>query len=400
MRNLLSVILRTTCFLILLLGSSPGLGQNIKRIDGSAIAVTALTQKIENLVAAAKVAGLSITVFNNNQTVYFKQFGYANQPDQKLLTASTTVYGASFSKAVFAWLVMQLVGEKVIDLDKPLVSYLPKSLMEYTFPGKLKDYKDIEGDERYKKITARMCLDHTTGFPNFRWFEPDGKLRIKFEPGTRVSYSGEGMYLLQLVLQEITGKDFETMAQERVFKPLGMTNTSYVWQPRFEEHLALGHDADGQTVGFPRRTAASAAGSMITTPEDYNKFYTTLIQGKVLSPKLWKEMTSPQIRIRSIQQFGPLSWKDSTQNDNIQLSYGLGFGVFQTPYGRAFFKEGNDRGWGHYSVAFPGKKIAIIMMTNSDNGEGIFRDLLATAIGDIYTPWYWENYIPWNEKNK
>ncbi len=139
---------------------------------------------------------------------------------------------------------------------------------------------------------------------------------------------------------------------------------------------------------------------MITTPEDYNKFYTTLIQGKVLSPKLWKEMTSPQIRIRSIQQFGPLSWKDSTQNDNIQLSYGLGFGVFQTPYGRAFFKEGNDRGWGHYSVAFPGKKIAIIMMTNSDNGEGIFRDLLVSAIGDIYTPWYWENYIPWNEKNK
>ncbi len=102
-----------------------------------------------------------------------------------------------------------------------------------------------------------MCLDHTTGFPNFRWFEPDGKLRIKFEPGTRVSYSGEGMYLLQLVLQEITGKDFETMAQERVFKPLGMTNTGYVWQPRFEEHLALGHDADGQKVGFPRRTAVA-----------------------------------------------------------------------------------------------------------------------------------------------
>jgi hypothetical protein len=109
-------------------------------------------------------------------------------------------------------------------------------------------------------------------------------------------------------------------------------------------------------------------------------------------------MTSPQIRIRSVKQFGPLSWKDSTLNDNIQLSYGLGFGVIKTPYGRGYFKEGHDDGWAHYSIAFPDKKIAILIMTDSDNGESIFRDLLADAIGDTFTPWYWENYIPWEDK--
>ncbi|MFT3702067.1 MAG: serine hydrolase domain-containing protein [Agriterribacter sp.] len=398
MNYLFSALLRTAFIAIIVLFSFNLCGQTIQRIDGSKISVAALTKRVEALADTAKVAGLSITVFNDNRVVYSKQLGYANKPEQKLLTAGTTVYGASFSKAVFAYIVMQLVGEKIIDLDKPLVQYLPKSLMEYNFPGKLKDYRDLQGDERYKKITARMCLDHTTGFPNFRWFEPDGKLRIKFEPGSRVSYSGEGMYLLQLVIQEITGKDFEKMAQERVFIPLGMTNTSYVWQPRFEEHLALGHDSSGQTLGFPRRTAASAAGSMITTPEDYNKFYEALLQQKGLQSARWKEMTTSQIRIRSIQQFGPLSWKDSTLNENIKLGYGLGFGVFQTPYGRGFFKEGHDNGWGHYSIAFPDKKIAIVIMTNSDNGESIFRDLLKDAIGDVYTPWYWENYIPWEDK--
>lgn len=111
-------------------------------------------------------------------------------------------------------------------------------------------------------------------------------------------------------------------------------------------------------------------------------------------------MTSPQIRIRSKSQFGPQSWIDSSGNDAIQLSYGFGIGVFMTKYGRAFFKEGHDDGWGHYSICYPDKKTAIVIMTNNDNGESIFRELLAYAIGDIYTPWQWENYIPYNLKSK
>lgn len=82
----------------------------------------------------------------------------------------------------------------------------------------------------------------------------------------------------------------------------------------------------------------------------------------------------------------------------IQLGYGLGYVVLQSPYGRAFFKEGNDVGWGHYTIAYPDKKIAVVILTNSENGEGIFKDILQVTIGDIYTPWYWENYIPWNQR--
>lgn len=382
----------------ILFSVSSAWSQTIHRLDASKLTADALTNRIQQLMDTAHVAGLGIIVFNNNKPVYTRTFGYANLPESKKFTDSSHLYGASFSKAVFAYVVMQLVEEGIVDIDKPLVQYLPKPLLSYTFPGKIKDFRDLEGDKRYEKITPRMCLDHTTGFPNFRWFEPDKKLRIKFEPGTRVSYSGEGMYLLQLVIQEIMHIDYETLAQQRVFKPLKMANTSYLWQPRFENNLVVGHDSAGNDLGFPRRTEASAAGSMITTLSDYSKFYTALLQSKGLKQKQWEEMTSPQIRIHSIKQFGPLSWKDSTLNDNIQLAYGLGFGIIQTPYGRAFFKEGNDRGWGHYSIAFPDQKTAIVIMTNSDNGESIFRDLLAYAIADTYTPWYWENYTPWQEK--
>lgn len=91
---------------------------------------------------------------------------------------------------------MQFVDEKRIDLDKPLVSYLSQPLPDYKTPGWNRGYKDLTNDRRYEQLTARMCLAHTTGFPNWRWFEADKKIKFKFSPGTRYRYSGEGLYLL------------------------------------------------------------------------------------------------------------------------------------------------------------------------------------------------------------
>ncbi|MFT3750112.1 MAG: serine hydrolase domain-containing protein [Agriterribacter sp.] len=388
----------TLSALLLIMHSTDDFAQSIRRIDGSSVNANQLDQQVQEMMKEAKVTGLCLTVFNNNQPVFSKAYGYAIAATRQPMTSSTALYALSLSKAVFSYIIMQLVDEKKIDLDKPLVTYLPRSLMTYTFPGKLASYKDLEGDERYKKITARMCLDHTTGFPNFRWFEPDKKLRIKFEPGSRVSYSGEGMYLLQMVIREITGKDLESLAKQYVFEPCGMTTSSYVWQPVYEKAYAVGHDTKNDSTFFPRRTVANAAGSLTTTMDEFNRFYTMLINNKRLSKKSFNEMTHSQIRIRSLKQFGPLSWKDSTLNDDIKLGYGLGYVVLESPCGRAYFKEGNDMGWGHYSIAYPEKKIAIVILTNSDNGESIFKDLLKEAIGDVYTPWYWENYIPWNQR--
>lgn len=373
--------------------------QSIKRINGSTISGDSLTMRVQHLMQIANVSGVAISLFNNNEPVYSKTFGLANVQQDIQLLPNTEMYGASFSKMVFAYIVMQFVQDKIIDLDKPLVEYLPTSLPDYKFDSKYKGYQDLKDDERYKKITARMCLTHTTGFPNWRWFEPNQKLKIKFDPGTRYSYSGEGIYLLQFVLEQITGKDLETIAQEKVFKPLGMNGTSYVWQNSFDTNICYGYNEKGEPYELKKRKEANAAGSMTTTLSDFTKFYTVLINHKNLTNKSFDEMTSTQVRIKSKAQFGPLAIIDSTGNDSIQLGYGLGVGVFHTPYGRAFFKEGHDDGWGHYSVCYPDKKIAIVIMTNNDNGESIFKGLLEYAIGDIYTPWRWENYIPYDKKN-
>lgn len=373
-------------------------GQVIKRIDGSKISARDLNAKIEYLVKAANVSGVAISVFNNNKPVFSKTYGLADVQKQIPFRSSSVMYAASFAKTVFAYIAMQCVQEKIIDLNKPLVEYLSKPLPEYKINGWRRGYYDLKDDDRYKKITARMCLSHTTGFPNWRWFEADKKLRFKFDPGTRYSYSGEGLYLLQFVIEQVTGKDYETISRERVFQPLGMTNSSQVWQRRFDSNTVYGHNAQGVPYEIMKWKEASAGGSMSTSLEDFTKFYTALISSKGLSAQHFNEMTNTQVRIRSISQFGPLATIDSTANDDIKLGYGLGVGVFYTPYGRAFFKEGHDDGWGHYSVCFPGKKTAVVIMTNNDNGESIFKELLAYSIGDYYTPWRWENYIPYDQK--
>lgn len=371
--------------------------QSIKRIDGSQIDADSLSAAIRLLMKDAGVSGLGIVVYNENKPLFMKTFGLADVREQTPFKTSQVMYAASFSKAVFAYIVAQLVQEKVIDLDKPLVQYLSKPLPDYNIPGWNRGYQDIKNDRRYEKITARMCLSHTTGFPNWRWFEPDEKIKIKFNPGSRYSYSGEGLYLLQFIIEQITGRDYESIARERVFIPLNMENTSYVWQPKYATNLVLGHDLAGKPYEFEEWEEAGCAVTMCTTLEDYSRFFRAMMQHKGLSNATFKNMISPQVRIRSIKQFGPLASKDSTLNDNIQLSYGLGLGVFKTPYGPAFFKEGHDEGWGHYSIAYPEKGIGVVIMTNNDAGESIFKQLLKESIGDIYTPWEWEHYIPYNQ---
>jgi len=287
-------------------------------------------------------------------------------------------------------MVTQLVSEGRLDLDKPVYKYLPKPLPEY--PA----YKDLAGDDRYQLITARMLLDHTSGFANWRSFEPDRKLRIHFQPGTRFAYSGEGIVLLQMVVETITGKPLDHLMEERVFRPLGMTRTSMVWQEKFETDYANGYDEYGRSLGPQKRKSAQAAGSMQTTVHDFARLVQAVMASRGLQKKSLDTMLSPQIRIYSKHEFPSLATETTHDNDAIRLSYGLGWGLYWGSYGEAFFKEGHDDGWRNYAVGFLGPKSGIVIMTNSSNGEGIFKELLETLLKDTSTPIEWEGYTPYN----
>jgi CubicO group peptidase (beta-lactamase class C family) len=373
-------------------GLQPAAGQpSIKRLDGSVISPTEIDGTVLRLMQAADVCGIGISIINGGSVVYSKTYGFRDVQKKLPLTENSVLAAASFTKVAFACLVMQLVDSRALDLDKPVQEYLPKPLPDY------QGYQDLAKDPRYRKISARMLLSHTAGFPNFRWLNDDLKLNINFEPGSRYAYSGEGIQLLQLVIETITGRPLKDLMQERVFAPLGMSRTSMVSEARFEDDYANGYDDWGRSLGHQQRKSADAAGSMQTTLRDFTAFMQAVIEGKGLRKPTRELMLTPQVRIASKHQFPTLSTDTGSENETIRLSYGLGWGLYWSPFGKAFFKEGHDEGFRNYTVVFDRPGDGIVIMTNSSNGEGIFKEILETLQGNTFTPIEWEGYTPYNE---
>ena len=391
-------ILATLCMLVgaCHAAPSPNAERRITRLNGSTITQQQVDATVNQLLEAAHVTGAGIAVFEDGRIAYLKAYGLRDTEKRLTLTPDSVMTSASLSKAAFATVVLRLVQQHKLDLDKPVYQYLPKPLPEYP------QYADLSGDVRYKKITLRMLLSHTSGFPNWRAFEDDHTLKIHFEPGTRYAYSGEGIDLAQLVVETVTHEPLTTLMERELFAPVGMTRTSMVWEPRFESDFANGYDEYGRSLGPEKRTRPNAAGSMQTTLDDYATFLTAVMQGKLLDAKMSPEMLRPQIAIRSAHQFPSLATETTAANDPIHLSYGLGWGLYSSPYGRAFFKEGHDEGWRHLALCFEGrdaknKGAGILIMTNSLNGEGIFKPLLDALLGPTQFPFEWEQYTPYSE---
>jgi len=377
---------------ILLVGylQSLGLQATVQRPDGSVIEVSRIDETVGQLLQKARVTGVGIALFHDGKIAYLKAYGYRDTEKSLPLTADSVMTSASLSKAAFSTLVMLLVQEHTLDLDTPINRYLPKPLPDYP------RYSDLRGDDRYQRLTLRILLSHTSGFPNWRAFEDDRKLRIHFNPGTRYAYSGEGIELAQLVVETVTHKSIADLMEEKLFRPLHMNRTSMVWESRFDSDFANGYDEYAHSLGPEKRTNPDAAGSMQTTLHDYAALLSAIMRRDVLNTGIAGEMLSPQIRIYSAHQFPSLENTTTTANDGIRLGYGLGWGLYSSPYGKAFFKEGHDEGWRHLALGFNNGG-GILIMTNSSNGEGIFKLLIDSLLGPSSFPFEWESYTPYDQ---
>jgi len=363
--------------------------RSIKRPNGSPIETSRIDDIAKQLIQAAHVTGMGIAIFHGGKIAYAKAYGSRDTEKGLPLTLDSVMTSASLSKAAFASLVVLLVREHAIDLDKPIDQYLPKPLPEYP------RYADLKGDDRYKKFTMRILLSHTSGFPNWRAFEQDKKLRITFDPGTHFAYSGEGIDLAQFVVETVTRKSVTDLMEEKLFEPLAMKRTSMIWQPGFESDFANGYDEYGRSLGPEKWTAPDAAGSMQTTLNDYATLLRAIMQRHVLSTRAVGVMLAPQILIHSEHQFPSLENTTTTANDDIRLRYGLGWGLYSSPYGKGFFKEGHDEGWRHLALCFNNGS-GILILTNSSNGEGIFKPLIDSVLGPTSFPFDWEGYTPYD----
>lgn len=373
---------------------TPDLAPDSRFTGANGVALTAeqIDSTVEHLMQAGDVPGLALALISDGEVAYVKAYGFADVDEGRALETDTVMYAASLTKAAFAYTVMTLVDEGVVDLDRPIPDYLPRPLDQY------EDYVDLAGDPRWRVWTLRMLLSHNAGLPNWRWFSDSQKLEIIFEPGSRYAYSGEGIQIAQLTLEVGLGLDVDALMQERVFDKFGMRRTSMLWREDFRPNFARGFDEEGKNLGHNARQTVRAAGSMDTTVSDFAAFLAGVLRGDGLTQAARAEMLTAQVQITARHQFPSQFPVDTDANLGIQLSYGLGWGLFETPFGPAFFKEGHDDGTNNYALCLDAAQRCILILSNSSNGEGIFLYLADALIGETDLPWEWEGYVPYDRK--
>ncbi|HEX3677678.1 MAG TPA: serine hydrolase domain-containing protein [Sphingomicrobium sp.] len=352
---------------------------------------------VHRLMAKTGAKGMALGIIENGRVRYVHAYGVRDAAGDPLKT-DTVMYGASLTKTVFAYTVLQLVDQERLALDTPLADYLDKPLPDYDtnaiYPDKYGPYRDLAGDPRWKQITARMVLTHSTGFANFAFLEPDRKLRIHFDPGTRFSYSGEGMILLQFVIENGRkdrglGLDVGKLTQAN-FDRLGMTRTSLQWRSDFRPNLADGFNDRGQTVPHDERSKVRAAGSMDTTIADLSKFVAALARHQGLSKASYSEMIEPQLHIGTATQFPTLAADLPPGRQRKDLYAGLGVVVFNGPQGPGFYKGGHDSQTANTMGCIENSGNCIVILSNDVRAEAGFPDLVKLILGDTGVPYEWE----------
>jgi CubicO group peptidase (beta-lactamase class C family) len=341
--------------------------------------VADIEKLMPGLMKEANLPGLSIALIEGGKRVWSRGFGVRDVTSKTAVDADTVFECASISKTVFAYAVMKLCEQGVIDLDVPLLKYWPEPF--------------VESDPRATRITARHILSHQSGLPNWRTDEP---LKLNFDPGTDFMYSGEGYFYLQSVLTHLRGNvypdrcgnfeagvkvcatDIGEFLQKQVLAPLKMKSSSYLTTDKLKTNYALPHDVQGKVFSKPPQTQTAlaryaSAGSLLTTANDYAQFIISLFEPKDndpfrLSKKSIEEMHRPHVKLKPDQQIDGAS------------SWGLGWAIQERPGGNVVLHSGGHSGYRSLSMLSVQRQSGFIMLTNGDTGGRVVYD---QALGNI-----------------
>jgi CubicO group peptidase (beta-lactamase class C family) len=347
----------------------------------------------------ATLPGLGMAVVSPDVPMWQHYAGVANFNTKAPITPDSLFPGCSLGKPLFACLVLRLAQEGKFDLDRALNTYLKDDALTGQW-----------GD----KVTPRHVLSHTTGLPNWRSQE-DEKLTPRFEPGSRFGYSGEGFFHLQRTVEHVTGTGFEALMQERIFKPIRMNSSTFLWLPDADSRLVAGHRgtdpfynrdlaievfgivrSSGKPLSFwtyeeiasalrknPKHTSApqpnefvpNVAFALLTTVSDYARFLAALVNpadtSLGLSPETHAAMQTPVSHI------------------NSALSWGLGIGVERTEAGNYLWQWGDNGGWKNFILAHPPTRTAIAVFTNGSNGQHVNERVVRAATGIDHPAFLW-----------
>ncbi len=270
---------------------------------------------------------------------------------------SLTLYNiASMSKPISAEVILRLASAGKLSLDEPMFPY-------WVDP-------DVATDPRAKLLSARMALDHQTGFPNWR-AETGGKLQFLHDPGRGFHYSGEGYQYVAHFAERKTGKPFEQLAQSLVFDPAGMRHTAYTQRPWMAGHIAKPNDTDGKWLTPQIATSFVAADLVYTTPAQYAGFIEELMNGARESLAIRKLRESVLTDRKAQVCVGKLA-----ASCPEQVGMGPGWEVIKIRGKTFLMHTGNDPGVFTLGYFDPNARSGVVIFTNSGNGPRVILPIL------------------------
>lgn len=335
---------------------------------------------LEKLIDEQQLPGFAIAVVQDNKVAYAAGFGVKNLTrESDAVTTRSLFHMASITKPFVATAIMQLVEGGKIDLDSPVVKYLPYFRM---------------ADQRYKIITVRQMVTHTSGIPDvidYEWNKPqydDGALeryvrtlsnvKLDFAPGGRFQYSDMAFEILGDVIAKASGESFEDYVQRHILTPLGMNDSTLLVKQADPKLLVWGHELDETGDPFPSKVYP------------YNRIHSPSsdLHSNVLDMARWAIANMNRgelngVRILRASTYDVM-WKPSAEFGGKPSPVGISWFVDDYRATRMISHRGGDIGFRTYLAMLPDRKIAVVWMTNGEwipNTDGVTHAALDVALG-------------------
>ena len=288
-----------------------------------------LADIMQQAVDQQAIAGCSFLIVHRGEVVFREAFGFADIESERAFTTNELVPIASVSKPVLASVVMALVDQGKLTLDDPVEKYLPE----------FEDMKVKGGKSPIHQMTIRHLLSHTAGFwgnkrisaekldliRNFQ--RPLGEAvsrmatyELEYQPGTKFVYSGSGFCVAGRVAEVVLNQSLEQIAQEVLFRPLGLSHTTYLPSKEIRKTVptAYSRQSGGVLERQPSRTGGELlfilpGGSLFTTLDELAAFGVMHLEDgmchekQILSKKSIDEMRRFQSRQTATRRYG-LGW--------------------------------------------------------------------------------------------
>lgn len=285
---------------------------------------------VSNYIKKNGLPGAAIVVVKDGKLVYEK--GYGQDSEGKSITEKSLMRIASASKSFTAFAVLQLVDEGKIELDDPVVKYLPEVKLD---------------DSRWKEVTIRQLLSHTSGIPSPIIVPPANTIKagverlqdwqLQSKPGEKYAYSNPNYWMLAYLIEKVSGVEFSDYLKQKVFSPLGMNDSlTAINTGDSVQGLSKGHvTAYGTAIPWTELEQMFAgAGGVVTTASDMGKWLAMHTNdGKnekgelILSKELLEEAYSPQ---PGSEKYG-LGWQLSSPHVKpARISHSGDLSTYQT----------------------------------------------------------------------